>query len=123
MQIILVIVVPLRSLAEFQCFFFFFVSLSAILNKVTFSFNSFFSFFIYTMFSFLRRTASVAADSTAKALRMDGLQGWQKELPMLSLKTKEDLMLGLLEVIRILVDFQKQHWILQQKMSDDSMAI
>ncbi|KAI8092962.1 complex I intermediate-associated protein 30-domain-containing protein [Halteromyces radiatus] len=43
------------------------------------------------MFSFLRRTAGVAAESTAKALRMDGLQGWQKELPMLTLQNKADL--------------------------------
>ncbi|KAI8071738.1 complex I intermediate-associated protein 30-domain-containing protein [Gongronella butleri] len=43
------------------------------------------------MLSYLRRTASVAADSTAKALRMDGLQGWRKEMPMLSLTTKADL--------------------------------
>ncbi|KAG0168379.1 hypothetical protein DFQ30_004840 [Apophysomyces sp. BC1015] len=39
----------------------------------------------------LKQEARVVAESSAKALRMDGLRGWQKELPMLSLKTKQDL--------------------------------
>ncbi|CDS14398.1 hypothetical protein LRAMOSA06567 [Lichtheimia ramosa] len=43
------------------------------------------------MFSFIRRTATEVAESSAKALRMEGLQGWRKELPMVQLNTKADL--------------------------------
>ncbi|KAL1931731.1 hypothetical protein VTP01DRAFT_9874 [Rhizomucor pusillus] len=42
------------------------------------------------MFSYLRRTASEVVESSAKAMRMDGLRGWQKELPMLTLNKPED---------------------------------
>jgi NADH dehydrogenase [ubiquinone] 1 alpha subcomplex assembly factor 1 len=64
------------------------------------------------MFSFLRRTATVVGESSMKgkdlivwllnvkacdwhfpqsALRMEGIQGWQKELPMFTLNTPKDL--------------------------------
>ncbi|CAO3693657.1 unnamed protein product [Umbelopsis ramanniana] len=43
------------------------------------------------MFSFLRRTVNVVGESSLKALRMDGLQGWQKELPMFTMNTAKDL--------------------------------
>ncbi|KAI9321305.1 complex I intermediate-associated protein 30-domain-containing protein [Dichotomocladium elegans] len=43
------------------------------------------------MFSFIRRTATEVAESSAKALRMEGLQGWRKEMPMATLNTKTDL--------------------------------
>ncbi|KAK4512820.1 uncharacterized protein ATC70_003528 [Mucor velutinosus] len=43
------------------------------------------------MFSVFRRTAVEVAESSLKALNMDGLRGWQKELPMATLKTEKDL--------------------------------
>ncbi|OBZ80600.1 Complex I intermediate-associated protein 30, mitochondrial, partial [Choanephora cucurbitarum] len=42
------------------------------------------------MFSLFRRTASELADSSLKAINLDGLRGWQKEMPIASLKTEKD---------------------------------
>ncbi|GAA5811140.1 hypothetical protein MFLAVUS_004569 [Mucor flavus] len=44
------------------------------------------------MFSLLRRTAVEVAESSLKALNMDGLRGWQKEMPMAALKSEKDLL-------------------------------
>ncbi|KAG2200542.1 hypothetical protein INT47_012328 [Mucor saturninus] len=43
------------------------------------------------MFSLFRRTAVEVAESSLKALNMDGLRGWQKEMPMASLTSEKDL--------------------------------
>ncbi|KAI9485460.1 MAG: complex I intermediate-associated protein 30-domain-containing protein [Benjaminiella poitrasii] len=43
------------------------------------------------MFSIFRRTAAEVTESSLKALNMDGLRGWQKEMPMASLMSLKDL--------------------------------
>ncbi|KAI7900876.1 complex I intermediate-associated protein 30-domain-containing protein [Cokeromyces recurvatus] len=43
------------------------------------------------MFSIFRKTATEVAESSLKALNMDGLRGWQKEMPMASFTSAKDL--------------------------------
>ncbi|CAO3621195.1 unnamed protein product [Mucor hiemalis] len=43
------------------------------------------------MLSLFRRTATEVTESSLKALNMDGLRGWQKEMPMAAFKTEKDL--------------------------------
>ncbi|CAO3686715.1 unnamed protein product [Rhizopus stolonifer] len=43
------------------------------------------------MFSIFRRTAAEFTESSLKALSMDGIKGWQKEMPLAALNTQKDL--------------------------------
>ncbi|KAI8976914.1 complex I intermediate-associated protein 30-domain-containing protein [Pilobolus umbonatus] len=43
------------------------------------------------MFSLLRRTVAEIGETTKKAINLDGLKGWQKEMPMFTLTSEHDL--------------------------------